>query len=259
MLLDAVVIVLREVIEAALIISVLLVSNQLHNESRRWIVPAIGGGVLLSVLLATQIGAISESFEGAGQEYVHCLLIMTIVLCLLLRIAEMLFERVRRALRHYSSLILGLAVALAISREGEEIFIYGYAFASRAQSQFHIVLGTAIGAGIGVSIGVLCYYTLLFFRGRRLLPAIISVLTLIAAGMITQVVTNLMQAGVMASEAPLWNSSWLIDEASLAGQLLYALFGYESTPTLFQAIAYAVIIAAVLFMALTTRFRTKLR
>jgi len=250
MLLDAVIIVLREVLEAALIISVLLVSNHLLKESRRWILPAIGSGVVLSIVLATQIGRLSEMFEGAGQEYVHCVIILITALCLLLRCAEILFESVRLRLGDLYVFSLGLAVALAISREGEEIFIYGYAFAAHAQSRFHIILGTAIGAGIGLSVGVLCYYSLLALKGRYLMAVLLGVMALISAGMVAQVVTNLMQAGLIASQAPAWNSTWLVDESTLSGQLLSALFSYESTPTLFQVSAYAAIIAAVLLMAL---------
>lgn len=247
MLLDAVIIILSEVLEASFIISFLLASNRLLGQTQRWIVPAIGAGVVFSLLLAWQFERLSEMFDGAGQEFVLCGLIVATMACLLWRIAELLFAPLRRWQR-LSLIVLGLTVVFAVSREGAEIFIYGYAFAARAQTRIHLILGGAIGAGIGVSVGVLCYYALMQLQPRFRVPTLVSVLALIAAGMSVQAVMNLMQAGALESQAPLWNSSWLVHEASIPGQLLYALFGYESTPTLFQALAYVVIIAAVFSM-----------
>lgn len=250
MLLDAVIIVLREVLEAALIISVLLTSNLLFGESRRWVGPAIAAGTLLSLLQAWQLGWISEQFDGRGQEFAFAALMLTVALCLVWRAADLVLRPRRVMLARFYGVPLAVAVAFAISREGAEIFIYAYAFTARADSVFNVILGCAIGAGIGVSVGVLCYY-LLTMLDRRWLPAVMtSVLTLIAAGMLAQTVMNLMQAGVIASQLPLWDSSGLIAETSMLGQLLYALIGYEATPTPYQVAAYAGIIVLVVMLAL---------
>jgi high-affinity iron transporter len=254
MLLDAVIIVLREVLEAALIISTLLASNYLNGVSQRWIIPALGGGVLLSILLATQIGRISEAFDGTGQEYAQCLLLSLTISCLLIHISELLIDHVKHWLGLFRSLPVGMAVALAICREGEEIFIYGYGFASRADSKFHIVLGTAIGAGIGISIGVLCYYSLTALNRKYVVPVLVTLLTLMSAGMSMQVVMYLIQAGLADSQFPIWNSESLVAESSMVGQLLFALFAYESTPTPYQAGTYLAVIALVFCLALAGKF-----
>jgi high-affinity iron transporter len=249
MLLETVVIVLREVLEAALIISILLTSNLLFSESQRWIVASIIGGILLSLLQAWKLGWISERFDGRGQEFVFVALLLTISVCLLLRIADLILQPTRAIPPSLYSLPLGIAVMLAISREGAEIFIYGYAYTARMGSMFNVILGSAIGAGIGISVGVLCYHLLTMLSRRRLSVVLAAMLTLITGGMAVQVVMNLMQAGVIESQMPMWDSSSVIAEASIGGQLLYALIGYEATPTPSQVTGYAIVISLVLAIA----------
>jgi high-affinity iron transporter len=246
MLLETVIIVLREVLEAALIISILLTSNLLFNETQRWIIASIAGGILLSLLQAWKLGWISERFDGRGQEFAFVALLLTISACLLWRIADLIMRPARAIPPRLYALPLGISVAFAISREGAEIFIYGYAYTARAGSAFNVVLGSMIGAGIGISVGVLFYYLLTSLKRRWLTSVLVAMLTLVTAGMAVQAVMNLMQAGVMESQMPLWDSSAQIAEASMTGQLLYALIGYEATPTPSQVVAYASVIVLVL-------------
>jgi len=246
MLLETVIIVLREVLEAALIISILLSSNLLFDESQRWIAPSIAGGVMMSLLQAWKLGWISEQFDGRGQEFAFVALLLTVSFCLLWRIVDLIVRPLRAIPAAYYGVPLGMAVALAISREGAEIFIYGYAFTAHLDSIFNVVLGCIIGGGIGISVGVLCYYLLTLLHRRWLSAVLVSMLTLISAGMMAQAIMNLMQAGVIESQMPLWDSSGVIAEASMTGQLLYALIGYEATPTPWQATAYGAILALVL-------------
>ena len=48
----------------------------------------------------------------------------------------------------------------------------------------------------------------------------------------------LTQADWLPYTAELWNSSTLIPEYSVTGQLLYALVGYEANPSILQVIFY---------------------
>jgi len=63
----------------------------------------------------------------------------------------------------------------------------------------------------------------------------IVLLILIASGMLSQASLLLIQADWLPSQLPLWNSSAFISEKSVVGQLLYAVIGYEATPTPIQA------------------------
>ena len=62
---------------------------------------------------------------------------------------------------------------------------------------------------------------------------------LVAAGMSSQAALLLIQADWLPAQLPLWDSSGWLPETSVTGQVLYALVGYEATPTPVQAGFYA--------------------
>ena len=58
--------------------------------------------------------------------------------------------------------------------------------------------------------------------------------------MASQATLLLTQVDWVAYSPVLWDSSIWLPEDSIPGHLLYALVGYEATPSLFQAIAYGI-------------------
>ena len=81
-------------------------------------------------------------------------------------------------------------------------------------------------------------------------------LIFIAGGMVSQATQLLIQADFIVSQQALWDTSSLISERSLLGQMLYALIGYEATPTPIQSILY--ISSLIIMMGLsinTLRYR----
>lgn len=107
-------------------------------------------------------------------------------------------------------------------------------------------MGGAIGAGIGLSLGALAYYFFLFMPIKIFLPTFVVTTLLIVGGLAMQIAKELMQIGVLNGGQPMWDSSWLINERSLWGELLYALLGYEAKPTGVQGFFYALAIAPVI-------------
>ena len=71
----------------------------------------------------------------------------------------------------------------------------------------------------------------------------------LAAGMVLQATQLLMQVDWLSSGEPLWDSSWFIAEASVVGQMAYAIFGYEATPSLIELGAYSLSIIGIVFVA----------
>jgi len=78
------------------------------------------------------------------------------------------------------------------------------------------------------------------------------VLALLAAGILCQAIPLLVQADLIQASAPLWDTTALLPEDSLLGQLLYAASGYEATPPPEQVITY---LAGILFIAAGAAFR----
>lgn len=248
MLVNSVIIVLREVVEAALLISVLLALSRRLPFTTRWLLVAIGAGLAGAFAYAHFIGAISELFEGTGQELVNAAGQFGVVAT-----AVVIVFLVARARGQPSPALMALpalmtlAIALSAAREGSEIIIYVSGFLTVGGVFSSVGIGSLAGAGIGFSVGVLFYYVLLAMPERRALWLSLVLLTLAATGMCAQAVQLLVQADWIASSGPVWDTSWLVSEASLPGQLLYALVGYEAAPSAVVAVAYGV--SLVIFVA----------
>ena len=119
-----------------------------------------------------------------------------------------------------------------------------------------VLAGSAIGLGIGMSAGAIFYFALLNLKPQTSRIVCAGLMALVAAGMIAQATQSLIQADWLPSQYPLWDSSWLADEQSVTGQLLYALIGYEATPTALQASFYFggfILLLVVVAVALKVR------
>src|SRR6202142_2606586 len=67
-MLGALIIVFREVIEAGLIVGIVMAATRGVAGRGRWVTIGVGAGVLGASVVAMFAGAISQAFEGAGQE-----------------------------------------------------------------------------------------------------------------------------------------------------------------------------------------------
>lgn len=247
MLLTSVIIILREVLEAALLLSILLAMTRFLQLRFGWFYIALAAGIAGSVLYGTQLAAISNALDGVGQELLNAALQIT-VYGLLVAIAAMMIAHHYREERSATPLsaAMAAAVAVAVTREGSEIFIYLSAFRYQPDAFSSVLRGGLLGAGIGFSIGALFYYLLLSFPRRRTLLAACVLLTLVGGAMCAQAARELIQADWLPAQAPLWDTSKLVAEESVPGQLLYALVGYEATPSPLEVFIY---IGSMLLMA----------
>jgi high-affinity iron transporter len=148
---------------------------------------------------------------------------------------------------------MALAVAAAITREGAEILIYVTGFWQMSDFLSSVGVGSLAGAAIGCSVGVLFYYLLLAVSPARALLISVVLLGLAASGMSAQAMGLLIQADWISVAGPIWDSSGFIAEDSLTGQLLYALIGYEASPSAVEVATYAASIAVMALSAITGR------
>jgi len=252
MLLSSVVIILREVLEGAILLSVLLALSSQRDISLRWSLPALLLGSIGATGYAANFETIAAWFDYVGQDIANATLHLLIVLSLTaFAILHQVYER-----SHNNAIIacMILAVAFTVVREGSEIILYLSGYMNNSEVFPSVMLGGIIGSGIGASIGTLLYYALSCFLINSARKIAYLLLSLFAAGMSLHVVTMLTQADWMASGHSLWDTSGWIDESSLTGQLLYAVTGYESTPNANQVIAY---IAGILLLLLLPRLLKK--
>lgn len=238
---SALIIILREVLEAMLIISLLLAATVNLGIHRKWIAFALAAGLLGTGIYAYFFDYITESFEGVGQEVANAASQFTTSICLAifsLFIVMHINSYNKKPASWVGLIALVGSIGLAIAREGAEISIYVSGFLLSPEPLQPVLLGGAIGAGIGLSAGALFYYALANLKRRQCLVTSSLILVPVAAGMVSQGVNYLMQADIVPSQFPVWDSSAVIPEGSVAGELLYALFSYEATPTPLQLVLY---------------------
>ena len=252
MLLSSVIIILREVLEGAILVSVLLALSYQRGFSFRWSLPALLLGFIGASIYAANFETIAVWFDYVGQDIVNASLHFLIVISLTaFAILHQVYEQ-----SHSRAIIscMTLAVAFTVVREGSEIILYLSGYINNSDALPSVILGGIIGSGIGMSIGALLYYLLSYFMKSRATNIAYLLMALFAAGMSLHIVTMLTQADWMTSSHSLWDTSQWVDERSLTGQLLYAITGYEATPTAHQVAAY---IAGILLLLVLPRLFKK--
>ena len=253
-MLDSVLLVLREVLEAALFISLLFALCSKLGLSRGWGAVAIIGGLLCSWLLSHFAYVIAEAGEGIGQELVNALLYAIAILCFMLLnailVPQLLTSRMQEGAiaqrLTQSAAIYGLSalvVACSIAREGSEVWIYLSGFSLDWEALASALMGGLVGAGIGVSLGSLLYYGFAFMRDRYFFPLFVVLTSLVIGGLAMQVAKQFMQIGWLDSRRAIWDTTWLVNERSWFGEMLRALFGYDANPDRTQAMCYFGVLA----------------
>jgi len=247
--------VFREVLEAALIVSVVAAAT--HGVPRRgWFV---GGGIALgifgAVLVALSADLLAAAFSGVGQELFNAGVLLAAVLMIgwhvlwmsshgreLSRQMQVLGNAVHSGA---SSLGLLLAVvALAVLREGSEVVLFLYGM--RAGGAEHLWAGLSIGVVAGAALGFALYAGLLRIPVRHFFGATNAMLVLLAAGLASTAARYLIQANLLpAWGQQLWDSSWLLGNGSLLGQTAHILVGYDAQPSGMQLVFYAMTMLAL--------------
>jgi high-affinity iron transporter len=258
-MLSSAIIVFRETLEATLIIGIIAAATRNLQSRNSWLIVGIGAGVGGSLIVAALTGQIEQLAQGAGQELFNaCVLgIAAIMLAWhniwmarhgvqLARDAKQLGQAVASGNREMSA--LAVVVALAILREGSEtaLFLYGL-LAGGGESIATVLAGGAIGLFAGALAGYSLYAGFLRIPVRLFFAATSGLIALLAAAMTSQAARFLAQADLLPSLAtPLWNTSWLLTNASLLGRFLHTLVGYEAMPSGIQVLFYTTTLILIL-------------
>ncbi len=240
--------VFREVLEAALIVSIVAAATRGVPRRGAALLGGIGLGVLGALLVALGAGRIAALFSGVGQEVFNATVLLAAVLMIAWHVVWMAshgrelaarMQGVGQAVRAGASPLTVLVgvVALAVLREGSEVVLFLYGMLAGGAG--HLGAGLVLGLAAGVTVGLLLYFGLLRIPLRHFFGATNALLILLAAGLATDAVAYLVQADLLpALGEPLWDSSALLGEHSLPGQALHVLVGYAARPTPIQLLAW---------------------
>ena len=249
---------LREGLEAALIIGIIL--GAVRKLQRHDLTPTVWAGVFSASIVSVAAGiglyVIGIELEGQAEQIFEGLTMLLAAGVL----TWMIFWMNQQSRNIKSDLEIGVRKSvtktdkrglfwlafLAVVREGVELalFLTAATFATSAQS-------TIIGAMLGISTALLMGWVLFASTIRLNLKRFFQVtgvlLILFAAGLVAHGVHEFVEAGLLpAIVDPVWDLSAIIPEVSLFGSILKALFGFNAEPTLMEIVAYFGYLIAVL-------------
>ncbi len=246
------ILVFREVLEAALVISVVFAATRGVPARSRWIGAGIAAGVLGAIAVAASAGVIADAATGMGQELFNASVLFAAVVMIAWHAIWMathgralavqmqaLGSAVSVGRRPLAALLI--VVAIAVLREGSEVVLFLYAQAAGGSGWVDLAGGVALGIVGGVATGLALYFGLLRIPIRHFFTATNWLLLLLAAGMASQAARFLVQADLLPSlGSRLWDTSTVLSDRSLLGQTLHALIGYDARPAGIQVLFYVV-------------------
>jgi high-affinity iron transporter len=248
-MIGSLVIVFREVLEAALVVTILLAATRGLAGRNRWIGGGVGMGIVGSIIVAYFAGGIADAFEGVGQELFNAGVLLVAVMMLawhniwMSSHARHMVTNLKQVSNEVTSgdlpfYFLSIAAGLAVLREGSEVVLFLYGLAAGGSDSAQMSLGGILGLAGGITVGVLLYFGLLKIPTSLLFRVTGWLILLLAAGMAATAAGYLSQSGVLPSYKPLWNTSEFLPEHSIIGQLLHILVGYQARPTAIQLAFY---------------------
>lgn len=249
MLLDIIILVLRETLEAGVLLSVLLCMSNQNKLSLNWLWVGLILGCVVAIFYAANFSAVGEIFDYAGQEVLNASIQIIICICLLV-ICSFLILKKQFYMPSSIVPIMVIVIGLAITRELTEMIIFYTGFVQSQGDIGKALTSGFIGLMIGASFGVLCYAAISSWHPSTSRKVQIGLLTLIAAGMSVQATQLLIQVDWITASKPVWNTNWILSESSIVGQMTYAVLGYEATPSFPEVFFYATIVLIVIVLSL---------
>jgi high-affinity iron transporter len=142
---------------------------------------------------------------------------------------------------------LAIVVGIAVLREGSEIvlFLYGIVL-SGGSSTISMIIGGVLGVALGAGLSAMMYFGLLRIPTHRLFTVTSWLIALLAAGMASQAIVFLQQAGIVnVLPHVLWDTSNILSSGSILGKALHTLVGYTDRPTGIQLVVYTATLAMI--------------
>lgn len=247
---SALLITLREGLEAALVVGIVFayLAKTGNRDKRGPVWLGVAAAVLLSVVAGAVIFVTAGELEGWAEQVFEGVATLTAASVLTYMIFWMrrqaiglrqnLQAQIETALRARSTLALGLVAFTAVGREGIETALFLFA-AGKTGGATQIWAGGSLGLALAVLLGYLLYSGTYRLNLRAFFNVTSILLLVFAAGLVAHGIHEFNEAGLVpALVADLWNTNRILDERSVAGSFLKALFGYDGNPSLSEVIGY---------------------
>ncbi len=246
------VVIFRECLEIALLFGIILAATKPIHQSRTYIITGSLIGLVAAALSAFFAEAITQSFNELGDEVVDSGIILFTALMISWTVVWMqgysgkihhnlseLSENINAGTASKYSLII--MISTVVLREGVEIILFVYSISSASKiSPSDAMMGFGLGCFMGLMVGSVIYMGLIKYAGKYIFQISSVMLTLIAAGLSSEAAGILTSSGIInIMSEQVWDTSWLIGDESIVGNLLNITFGYDARPNGMQITFYA--------------------
>lgn len=254
---------LREGIEAALVISILI--TYLVRTGRTGLIKQVWygviGAIVASVVIATALESISselaENLEPIFAGVVSFIAVgfVTWMIFWMKRSARTISSDLRTQLDAAALAGGGLAVAsmsfVAVLREGAETAIFFWAAAHAAGDQVTALLGLILGLATATVLGWIFYRSTAAINLRKFFKVTGILLVFVAAGVLSYGIHEFQEVGWLPGEDNvILDLSGVLTDGSVLSALAAGLFNLKPTTTLLQVIAYLGYAVTVLYFLL---------
>jgi len=250
---------LREGLEAALIIGIIL-AYLARTGSRQSFKPVWLGtslAVLVSLIAGAAIYLLAGEFSGQAEEIFEGLAMFVAAGVLTWMIFWMrkqavnikahLHAQIQSVLTSGSSRGLVILAFVVVVREGIETVLFLFAATRVAESPLLFTVGSFLGLAIAVGIGYSIYKGTSKLNLRTFFNVTSLVLILFAAGLLAHGIHEFHEAGIISPVVEhVWDINYILPEKSTFGRFLTAIVGYNANPSLIEVIAYPLYLALAL-------------
>lgn len=241
---------LREGLEAALILGIVL--GVLRKMERQNLNSSVWLGalcaVLVSILAAIGLNWVGAEFEGQGEQLFEgiTMLLAAGVLAWMVfwmrkqskTLKQEIEVGVRGAAQGNGQRALFFLAFLAVVREGIELALFLLA-ARLASNPMQEVVGAALGISSAALLGWIIFASSRRLSLTKFFQSTNVLLALFGAGLVGLGIHEFNELGwIPAIIDHVWNLNAMLPDQSTLGQMLKALVGYNSSPSLSQVIAY---------------------
>jgi high-affinity iron transporter len=258
-LLSAFLITLREGLEAALVVGIILAYlNRTGNRASFkpvWtgvalaVVASLVAGTAIYFLAGELTGRAEEIFEGIAMFLAVGVLTWMIFWMAKqsANIRQHLQAQVDSAVTAGSALGLVLLTFVVVVREGVETALFLFATTRMEESAMLSAVGALLGMALAVGIGYSIYRGATRLNLRAFFNVTSLLLIVFAAGLLAHGIHEFQEAGIIPIVVEhVWDVNDVIPEKSTVGRFLTAVVGYNGNPSLIEVVAYVVFLVSVL-------------
>ncbi len=254
---------LREGLEAALVVSILLVylTRTDRAQMRRWVFFGVGAAIVASILVALILETISKELSATAEPAFSGIVsfaavaFVTWMIFWMRRSARTISTDLRSQLDDAALSGGHIAVAamafVAVIREGAETAVFFWAASQATGNTVVSILGLVLGLATAVALGWAIYRSSASINLPKFFRITGILLVFVAAGVLSYGIGEFQEIGWLPGQKDVvLNLSGVMTEGSFIQTLLGGLFNIKATTSVLQALAWLTYSIVVLFLFL---------